>query len=513
MNWFPLPTFSEEIELVAPCEGWSPVRVLELLKSPNAQEWRHKVGVAGPVDGSAKTTTRLLAVEGWVCKTRVDVTHATAAEASRHANENRLRGVAGAVWHPRKLWAVFLSGGEWLELTICPELETLRQGKTFEVRSRGWTEMLQMSIEVDERSQLGLDVSPANFGVPRGERKLYYLDDEFYQVLTARNLASAIVARIPEEPHLGPSLWKAWGTQLRGRLRLGRFSWNQIAEEISLYPLPRKFADCLAALSGELTEAVHVSKMSRSTSGQLTCVLADVHANRPALEAVLDDARMRGADSFVFLGDAVGYGPHPADCIKLLAELPRAVLIRGNHDHAVGTGHLEQGMNRVARWCAEWTRSALNEEELRWLAGLPIEHVNDDWMAVHGAPRDPRKFLAYVYELTYEDNLKYLRDHHVPLCFYGHTHVQLTHVEFAAGPAKLPGRQTIKLNAKYPYLVNPGSVGQPRDGDTRAAYALWNRTTKQITTMRVPYNAQRTLEDLHALEFPSQLATRLLGGW
>src|SRR5690606_28591274 len=121
---------------------------------------------------------------------------------------------------------------------------------------------------------------------------------------------------------------------------------------------------------------------------------------------------------------------------RRLAELPRAHLIRGNHDHAIAANRFELGMNSLARQCAEWTRQQLGAAELAWLAELPIEHVEEGWVAVHGAPRDPHRFLAYVYELTYEDNLRHLREHRIPLCFYGHTHVQLTHVELAGGPSK-----------------------------------------------------------------------------
>jgi diadenosine tetraphosphatase ApaH/serine/threonine PP2A family protein phosphatase len=143
---------------------------------------------------------------------------------------------------------------------------------------------------------------------------------------------------------------------------------------------------------------------------------------------------------------------------------------------------------------------------------LPLDHAGDGWVAVHGAPKDPHRFLAYVYELTYEDNLRYLRHARIPLCFYGHTHVQMTHADLAAGAAKLPGVRTIDVDRKLRYLVNPGSVGQPRDGDPRAAYALWNRATDEVATFRVAYDIERTIAALRAAALPAELVPRLRAG-
>ena len=513
MEWFPIPACPEDLELIAPCGDWTPASVFGLLTDPEAEEWRHKVGVAGPVDGSAKSTTRLIAARGWVCKTRMDVVSPTVAEARARAMEARALGLTAGVWHPEKLWAVMRRQDEWFGLTVCRELVTLRQEERVDGRLLAWIHMIQASIDVFRAHQLGLDVNPANFGRQRsGPSRLYYLDDEFYDGFGVRNIAGAIAARIPEEPSGSPDLWGRWGARLGEQLDLGDFSWEAIRDELRLYPLPEMFESSRAALLAELPGQRPRSKIPGSVSPRLTCVLADVHANLPALEAVLADARGRGADSFLFLGDAIGYGPHPAECIRLLADLRRAVLVRGNHDHAIATGHFELGMNGLARQCAEWTRAALGKSDLEWLVNLPTDHVEEGWVAVHGAPKDPHRFLAYVYELTYEDNLRYLRDHKIPLCFYGHTHVQLTHVELAAGPTKLPGPRTFEIEPKHQYLVNPGSVGQPRDGDSRAAYALWNRPTGEVTTLRVAYDVEQTIKGLHAAGLPSQLEQRLRGG-
>jgi diadenosine tetraphosphatase ApaH/serine/threonine PP2A family protein phosphatase len=169
-------------------------------------------------------------------------------------------------------------------------------------------------------------------------------------------------------------------------------------------------------------------------------------------------------------------------------------------------------MNELARRCAEWTQSALGTSELGWLAALPVEHVSSEWMAVHGAPRDPRRFFAYVYELTYEDNLRDLRERRMRVCFHGHSHVQMAHAELAAGPTKIPGPCRYQLDPRYRFLVNPGSVGQPRDGDARAAFALWNRRTGELAAMRAPYDVERTVRAIRARGLPEQLERRLSTG-
>ena len=487
--------------------------MLDLLADPGGEEWRHKVGVAGPGAGSAKPTTRLFAARGWVLKTRVDHTF-TSADAARAALLGaRARGRSANVWHPDKVWALVRVKGTHYLLTLCPELLTLRQVEKLEDRLSAWTEMLQASIDVHRLHRLGLDLNPANFARARsGGPRLYYVDDEFYEALDERNVAGAVVSRIPEEPSAEPATWSRWGRTLRASLSLGELRWDGIGEEIRRYPLPERWEQSRSALFAAVAEPQAPCPRPNGARRELTCVLADVHANLPALEAVLRDARERGADRFLFLGDAIGYGPHPRECVRALAELPRADLVRGNHDHAIATGRFELGMNSLARQCASWTRAALGAEELAWLGELPLERAEEGWLAVHGAPKDPARFLAYVYELTYEDNLRHLRDHRIPLCFYGHTHVQLTHVELAAGPSKLPGPRSFETSGGRYWLVNPGSVGQPRDGDPRAAYALWDRRSGEIATLRVAYDVERTLEAVRAAGLPAQLAQRLQAG-
>lgn len=510
--WFPRPDDEGHVILLEPSGTWSARDVFALIVDPTATEWRHKVGVGGASDGSAKTTTRLLASRGWVLKTRTDLTFSTAGDARAWLLEARARGRAASVWHPDKLWSLLGVDGAWLPLTICPELTTLRNLETLRERRAAWTRMIQAAIDAHRLHGLGLDLNPANFATGPGgaSERLYYLDEELYDRLETRNVAGAIVARIPEERAATTDDWLHWGHELRATLVGGNFRWDELVGEVREYPLAARLEERRAALVDGL--GAPRAAVVAAPRAEITCIFADVHANLSALTAVLDAAREQGATDFLFLGDAVGYGPEPAECIRRIAELPRSIAIRGNHDHAIATGNLDVGMNSLAKECAAWTRTVLSEAELSWLARLPIEHMEPDWCAVHGAPRDPRRFLAYVYELTYEDNLRYLKEQRMPLCFHGHTHVQLAHVEAALGASKLPGERTLELSPRQTWLVNPGSVGQPRDGDPRAAFALWNRRTGEVTTRRVAYDIDVTARALRAAHLPARLEERLRGG-
>jgi diadenosine tetraphosphatase ApaH/serine/threonine PP2A family protein phosphatase len=457
-----------------------------------------------------------------VAKTRID--HATEDERSlrRRILAARAAGMSASLWHPDKAWALFRGpNGLWYPLTVCPELRTLRQLEELDARLHAWIEMLRMALRVFGAYRIGLDLNPANFGTESDRGRLFYIDDEVYTELAARDIAGAIVARIPEEPPVDSGVWRAWALELVATLRPElpeSMSWELLCDEVRDYPVAEQFEERKEALLAVLLEALvtaarlQAAHKRSASAARVTCVIADVHANLPALEATLAAAKQLGADSYLFVGDVVGYGPHPAECIARLAELGNSILLRGNHDHAIGTGHLDVGMNRLARRSAEWTASMLSSTDLEWLRRLPVEYVSTEWMAVHGAPRDPRRFSAYVYELTYEENLRHLSRLAIPVCFYGHTHVQLVHAEFRTGPAKIPKPRTVDLSGNAPLLINPGSVGQPRDGDPRSAFAIWDRKNGRVSFHRASYDLAKTLRDLRALGLPAELDERLMSG-
>ena len=522
--WFPKPSLPADIRIAGVGGALNRDRMFDLLSDPSAVEWRDKVGVTGPLDGSAKATSRLIASSGWVLKTNIALA-ARAAEdiASRIRVAMEMSGRV-RLWHPDKTWAVYRAGDSWYSLSATPELRTVRRIVGFANKVRGWTTMCELAVEIAQTAGIGLDLNPSNFGDLPNDARLYYLDDEWYPQLTFAELASASVARIPEEPEAEEREWWSWGQVLGGVLQPlcpSSSSRRELLDSVSEHPITAQFASKRAALCDGLRLAMFPERTQRKSRAaselnddrlQRTAVIADVHGNVVALDAVLSECARLGVDSYIFAGDAVGYGPNPRECVQRLAELPNAHVVRGNHDHAIGIGVFKEGMNRQARSCANWTHDQLSREEREWLVSLPLDARGANWLAVHGAPKDPHRFLAYVYELTYQDNLEHMARNHISLCFCGHTHVQFIHEKTAAGEhRKLGCPEHTDVGDHRILIVNPGSVGQPRDHDSRAAFAVWDRLRNSIFLHRVSYSVQPVAESLHRLGFVN-LAERLLQG-
>ena len=242
-------------------------------------------------------------------------------------------------------------------------------------------------------------------------------------------------------------------------------------------------------------------------------VLSDIHANLEAYETVMAEAAPLGYERVLVLGDLVGYGADPnAICERIRALQPHA-LIRGNHDK-VGSGiESPEGFNAVARSAIRWTHDRLSPENRDWLAGLPAgPMVVDDLIEIcHGTPFDED---AYVF-----DDLDALRAMHAarrPLCLFGHTHVQLAHFlsrdQFGLATTDEARPLTITLEEPSRYLVNPGSVGQPRDGDPRAGFAIVDTTARELTIYRVEYPIAKAQARILEEGLPDVLAQRLALG-
>lgn len=217
-------------------------------------------------------------------------------------------------------------------------------------------------------------------------------------------------------------------------------------------------------------------------------LLSDVHANLVALEAVL--AETRTADAVWVMGDTVGYGPEPSDVLAALIARG-ARLVAGNHDRAVATGDGLELFNPAARAAATLHRNWLNGEERDRLAALPLTFAEADFTVCHGSPRDP--LWEYVFDPgTAAAALRSAPTRHG--C-NGHTHVPAVF--------EIPGGRK---------LINPGSVGQPRDGDPRAAYAWLDTASATVELCRVGYDIARTQDRMRRLGLPAILADRLTVG-
>jgi len=265
-------------------------------------------------------------------------------------------------------------------------------------------------------------------------------------------------------------------------------------------------------------------------------VIADVHANLEALEAVLKDIKKRKIESILFLGDAVGYGPNPNECIEVLQEIvsestrTEKVSLMGNHDSAViGLTDLEY-FNPNARTAVEWTKDILTEENKAFLKNLPIlkslkieydennpplppfakggqgGFSGEDILLVHATPKEPEQ---WHYLLTKQD--AYINFHFFTekICLIGHSH-QPSIIEQSPEGEMVIYKDNAEIKDKHRYIINVGSVGQPRDGNPDAAYALLNEDSIEIK--RVSYDILSTQEKMRGAGLPSFLIERLARG-
>ncbi len=238
-------------------------------------------------------------------------------------------------------------------------------------------------------------------------------------------------------------------------------------------------------------------------------VLSDIHANLEALEAVLADA---GAwDALWFLGDLVGYGPDPVACIDHIQRLA-AVALAGNHDWGVLGRIPLHTFNSAARRVLEWTRGQLPPHQVEYLAGLPTRMESEGITLVHGSLRAP--VWEYILDpYTAWENIARLPTR---IGLFGHTHVAIAyHVPDRETPQihilEPPDDEPIELKAGW-WMLNPGSVGQPRDGDPRAAYAILDLVAMTWTFRRVPYPIAETQAKMRRMGFPPFLIERLAYG-
>ncbi len=239
-------------------------------------------------------------------------------------------------------------------------------------------------------------------------------------------------------------------------------------------------------------------------------VISDIHANLNALEAVLDEAG--DVDAVWFLGDLVGYGPDPNECIEKLRSLPNLVALTGNHDAATLKKLSTDSFNNEARRAVRWTQRQISKDNLAYLGELPAKvQVTDEVTLAHGSPRQP----IWEYILNARSAKENFYFFETAFCFVGHTHLPSIFkssngdsdaelfVPFENAPVGLTDRM----------IINPGSVGQPRDRDPRAAYAKFDPDKKEIKFYRVSYEVNLVQERMREAELPDRHIDRLELGW
>jgi predicted phosphodiesterase len=246
-------------------------------------------------------------------------------------------------------------------------------------------------------------------------------------------------------------------------------------------------------------------------------ILSDIHANREALDSVLHHVRRKRYDRVLFLGDAVGYGASPNQILEWLRSLgQQAVLVRGNHDRVCAGLDSAEYFNRYARQASMWTHEHLEPKNLEFLRTVdegPVR-ITDDVSICHGSSIDEDAYIfsAYDAQLAFEG----LDD---SVVFFGHTHVPSLFVLDGSGGAPslkvrlLSGRRVVvDLKPGNRYLINPGSVGQPRDRDARAAYAIFDDAQRRLYVYRVNYKVAAARRRIIQAGLPPVLGDRLLYG-
>jgi predicted phosphodiesterase len=242
-------------------------------------------------------------------------------------------------------------------------------------------------------------------------------------------------------------------------------------------------------------------------------VLTDIHANLEALDTCLADARARTFDQVLVLGDVIGYGADPNAVIDRVRELSPIALVRGNHDKVSSGLESADGFNAIARTAAHWTSTELTEDHRHWIADLPQGPVivDADVEICHGSPVDEDEYIfGHV-----EARSAFMASKR-PICLFGHTHYPAV-FEYARGTVDgtrvaMGIEPDLALVAGVRYLINPGSVGQPRDGDPRAAYAIVDVPNARVELVRLDYPVRIAQEKIRLAGLPEPLADRLAAG-
>ena len=237
-------------------------------------------------------------------------------------------------------------------------------------------------------------------------------------------------------------------------------------------------------------------------------VLSDVHANLTALEAVIASAG--SVDAAWCLGDVVGYGPDPNECIEMIQTLPNLQCLIGNHD-AAALGQIDlESFNREASESIRWQQSILTQPNRNFLQALPDKIVEGHVTLAHGSPRNP----VWEYLLDPFTAAENFDNFETQFCFVGHTHLPLAYIYAQDGQVERqavnPG-DTLQLNNRV--ILNPGSTGQPRDHDPRAAYAIFDDQRNTWQACRAEYDIKSVQHRIYNAGLPSRHAMRLIQGW
>lgn len=523
------------IKLLGAVEGDCKISVDDVLQTLECpQQLQHNSNFTG------RPATQLYVASCYVAKLRTDFVFQPKDAVKRCAAALMSDRQLGA-YHPDKSWFVIEQNDTPLIGNIAPRLQAFHSALPslfIEDASRAITKLsglLELYFSVANETQLRLDEGLSNFGWD-AQQNIYYLDDDRYRWDDFTSLASILAVWIRQIEHfnvahameLGESISRLLVETFESRHKLQVF----LGQLRHCMTVGNREQECITAISNVLQKTAY-KKTSASSASVLAdspgsqeidarsgntpqkstgkfAVLADVHANLPALLAVLEDIDKQGVQQIIVLGDVVGYGPHPQACIAELKSC-NAKVIQGNHDYATATGDVTKGFSKLAKWAIAWSRENLTDSDKQWLSELEPVYQQDDWMAVHGAPMDKNYFYGYVYHMTYEANLDWMSEHQQFLAFHGHSHIPGVYRRNKSGDAHDANSEQDFSGDKH-VLVCPGSVGQPRGGQIDAEYGVYCSAERRWQLHTVRYDVQKTIADMQKLQFPDMLYQRLSQG-
>lgn len=235
-------------------------------------------------------------------------------------------------------------------------------------------------------------------------------------------------------------------------------------------------------------------------------LFGDIHANYEALEAVLEDSKEQGCDEYICLGDVVGYNADPVACLEKIQEMGCPV-VKGNHDEDAGGEHSLEMMNPVAAEALQWTRDQLTPEQREYLARLRMVRQVHDFTIVHSTLDQPNAWNYVTNKFDAMSNFSY---QFTQVCFHGHTHVPRVFIR--SSRVQEVKAEELEIQKGMKYFINAGSVGQPRDGDWRASYCIYDTNTNTILFRRLEYDIKTAQNKILAAGLPEVLASRLAEG-
>lgn len=527
---------SSTIQIITHSQAITTTTIAELLQEDEAK-LAHGEALTG------KPTTRIHLNENYILKAQRNLNFSSPTLAHAWASKQYEKECASQLYHPSKTWFSIQTEKGWTASNISNRLSPINTiidiTNDIPQKLSYLTGITDIYLAYAAKNHERLDEGLSNFAIDHNQH-MYYIDDDFYawdHLLSFTNMV-ALWLRLFSSSWLCGNLANKFGVNIRQQLE--QYFSNHAGLDypaILIEHLKRQFFNdmgkacmldvCDGLLHTPANEPIY--KQPHFNTPQLNplddtsiatwfqgespiAIISDIHANLPALTAVLKDIKNNNIKDIICLGDIVGYGPHPSECIQVLQE-QGIFSIRGNHDYMVGSGKDFSHGSSSSLHVAHWTIARMNQAEREWLATLPLQFWQNNIMLVHGAPKDPTFFNAYVYERTAEPNLLWMEAHDLPICFHGHSHLQGMYVLENKQTSLHKELKTYNLQDNTHNLICPGAVGQPRCGISGAEYAIYYPQSKQVTFKRIDYDIEAVTQDMKAFDFPEQLITRLEQGF